>query len=290
MATLLDYRRRIRSIRQTQQMTRAMKFVAAAQLRRAQARVFAARPYAEELLRVLRSAVARMEDPRHPLLERRPVERVLLVAVSADKGLCGAFNANVIRAAEGFLARQRDHQPCALAVGKKMCDALRKRGWPLIAEHVDLFRRVELGHAQQIAGEISQAFTSGRVDAVYCVYNEFKSILRQQVVLEPLLPIEAAELQADHTRRHTLPDYVYEDPPERIFAQLLPRYLEAQVFRILLESAAGEQAARMTAMDAATNNAAELIDRLTLEMNKVRQATITKEIIEVVSGAAATGR
>jgi F-type H+-transporting ATPase subunit gamma len=287
MATLLDYRRRIRSVRQTQQMTRAMKFVAAAQLRRAQARVFAARPYAQEILRVLRSAAARMEAPAHPLLDVRPVQRILLVAVSADKGLCGPFNANLIRAALQFLQEHREQQPQVIGVGRKVCHALRRQGWRLLAEYVDLFRRVEMAHARQLASQIAEVYLAGQADAVYVVYNEFKSVLRQQIVVETLLPLSPEVVEAPRGR---LPDYIYEDPPEVIFARLLPRYLDAEVFRILLESAAGEQAARMTAMDAATSNAAELIDQLTLEMNKVRQASITKEIIEVVSGAAATGR
>ena len=287
MATLLDYRRRIRSVRQTQQMTRAMKFVAAAQLRRAQARVFAARPYAQEILRVLRSAAARMEAPAHPLLEARPVQRILLVAVSADKGLCGPFNANLIRAALQFLQEHREQRPLVIGVGRKVCHALRRQGWRLLAEYVDIFRRVEMEHARQLAGQIAEVYLTGQADAVYVVYNEFKSVLRQQIVVETLLPLSPEVVEAPRGR---LPDYIYEDPPEVIFARLLPRYLDAEVFRVLLESAAGEQAARMTAMDAATSNAADLIDQLTLEMNKVRQASITKEIIEVVSGAAATGR
>ncbi len=287
MATLLDYRRRIRSVRQTQQMTRAMKFVAAAQLRRAQARVFAARPYAQEILRVLRSAAARMEAPVHPLLEVRPVQRILLVAVSADKGLCGPFNANLIRAALQFLQEHREQQPQVIGVGRKVCHALRRQGWRLLAEYVDIFRRVEMAHARQLASQIAEVYLAGQADAVYVVYNEFKSVLRQQIVVETLLPLSPEVVEAPRGR---LPDYIYEDPPEVIFERLLPRYLDAEVFRVLLESAAGEQAARMTAMDAATSNAADLIDQLTLEMNKVRQASITKEIIEVVSGAAATGR
>ncbi len=287
MATLLDYRRRIRSVRQTQQMTRAMKFVAAAQLRRAQARVFAARPYAQEILRVLRSAAARMEAPAHPLLEARPVQRILLVAVSADKGLCGPFNANLIRTALQFLQEHREQQPRVIGVGRKVCHALRRQGWRLLAEYVDIFRRVEMEHARQLAGQIAEVYLTGQADAVYVVYNEFKSVLRQQIVVETLLPLSPEVVEAPRGR---LPDYIYEDPPEVIFARLLPRYLDAEVFRVLLESAVGEQAARMTAMDAATSNAADLIDQLTLEMNKVRQASITKEIIEVVSGAAATGR
>jgi F-type H+-transporting ATPase subunit gamma len=217
----------------------------------------------------------------------RPVQRILLVAVSADKGLCGPFNANLIRAALQFLQEHREQQPQVIGVGRKVCHALRRQGWRLLAEYVDIFRRVEMAHARQLAGQIAEVYLAGQADAVYVVYNEFKSVLRQQIVVETLLPLSPEVVEAPRGR---LPDYIYEDPPEVIFERLLPRYLDAEVFRVLLESAAGEQAARMTAMDAATSNAADLIDQLTLEMNKVRQASITKEIIEVVSGAAATGR
>ncbi|HEV2388353.1 MAG TPA: ATP synthase F1 subunit gamma [Candidatus Acidoferrales bacterium] len=292
MPTLLEYRHRLRSVRQTQQITRAMKFVAAAQLRRAQSRVFAARPYAGELLRVLRSAASRVELPAHPLLEQRPEERLLVIVVSSDRGLCGAFNSNLIRRATAFL-KERGNKPVQVtAVGRKGRDALRKRGYRLASEHLDVFRRLEFGQAQEIAKQAAALYSASEVDAVYAIYNEFKSVLVQRLMVEKVLPISPEVVGAEGgaagaARRAAESDYIYEDPPAAVFERMLPRYLESEIFRILLESAAGEQAARMTAMDAATTNAKDLIERLTLEMNKVRQAAITKEIIEVVSGAAA---
>jgi F-type H+-transporting ATPase subunit gamma len=286
MATLLDFRRRIRSVRNTQQITRAMKFVAAAKLRRAQEAVFAARPYARQMHNVLASAMARMESPQHPLLARRAEECVLLLLVSGDKGLCGAFNTNVIRRAIEFMRQRQQGKLEVIAAGKKGRDALRKRRENLVAEYVNLSGKVEFSHAKEIGGRVIKMYTTGEVDAVYAVYNEFKSVLAQRLVIEKLLPIEAAEFQSSAAA--TLVDYIYEQPPAEILDRLLPRHVDTQVFRVLLESAAAEHAARMTAMDSATNNAAELIDGITLHMNKVRQASITKEIIEIVSGAAST--
>jgi F-type H+-transporting ATPase subunit gamma len=290
MPTLLEYRNRLRSVRQTQQLTRAMKFVAAAQLRRAQSRVFAARPYAEEIVRVLRSAASRIETPYHPLLERRPEQRLLLIVLTADKGLCGAFNSNAIRRAGSFIRAHKDRELQLIAVGRRGRDAFRKQGHQLAGQYVDIFRHVDFHHAQEIARQAAALYTERKVDAVYAVYNEFKNVLTQKVMLETVLPIapEVVAAEQQPALRPDISDYIYEDPPQAVFDRMLPRYLESEIFRILLESAAGEQAARMTAMDGATNNAADLIDRLTLEMNKVRQAAITKEIIEVVSGAAAT--
>jgi F-type H+-transporting ATPase subunit gamma len=293
MPTLLEYRHRIRSVRQTQQITRAMKFVAAAQLRRAQSRVFAARPYAEEIVRVLRSAASRMETPVHPLLERRPEERLLVIVVTADKGLCGAFNGNLIRRASVFL-RSHANQPLeVIAVGRKGRDALRRQGRKLAGEYADVFRKVEFSQAQEIARQAAALYSERKVDAVYAIYNEFKNVLVQNLRVEQVLPVAPVVVTPEPGAAPVAPpagqsDYLYEDPPEAVFERMLPRYLESEIFRILLESAAGEQGARMTAMDSATNNAADLIERLTLEMNKVRQAAITREIIEVVSGAAAT--
>jgi F-type H+-transporting ATPase subunit gamma len=295
MPTLLDFRRRIRSVKNTQQLTRAMKFVAAAKLRRAQERVFAARPYAAEILRVLRSAVARIEEPVHPLLLRRPEKRLLVLVVSGDKSLCGAFNTNVLRRAFQFLRERRELSLAVLPIGKKSVDALRKRQFHFAAEYVNVSLRVEFRQAKQIAERVAELYTTGEADAVYAIYNEFKNVLVQRLVVESLLPIApdrfglgegAASAPAAGDISAWTVDYIYEQPPEDVFRRLVPRYLEAEVFRVLLESAAAEQAARMTAMDAATNNAADLIDQLTLQMNKIRQAAITKEIIEVVSGAA----
>lgn len=293
MPTLLDYRRRIRSVKNTQQITRAMKFVAAARLRRAQEKVIAARPYARAMAGVLRSALARAEGPTHPLMARRPEQRLMLLALSGDRGLCGAFNTNVIRRSAEF---RREHSGQALeviAIGKKGRDALKKQSWRLAAEYINVTTRVEFSRAKQIASQVIARYEAEEVDAVYMLYNEFKSILAQKMILEKLLPIEAGMLESRTPGRHQDPqptsqvDYIYEQPATEIFGRLLPRYVETQVFRAMLESSAAEHAARMTAMDAATNNAAELIDQLTLHMNKVRQAAITKEIIEVVSGTQA---
>jgi F-type H+-transporting ATPase subunit gamma len=290
MPTLLEYRSRLRSVRQTQQLTRAMKFVAAAQLRRAQARVFAARPYAEEIVQVLRSAATRVEAPMHPLLEQRPEERLLVIVLSADKGLCGAFNSNVIRRAGAFLRQHKDQDVQLIAVGRRGRDSFRRQGYRLAGEYVDIFRHLDFQHARKIAEQTSALYSEPKVDAVYAIYNEFKNVLTQKLVVEKVLPL-APEVVKPEGAQKVSPDesdYIYEDPPQAVFDRMLPRYLESEIFRILLESAAGEQAAKMTAMDGATNNASDLIERLTLEMNKVRQAAITKEIIEVVSGAAAS--
>ncbi len=286
MATLIDFRRRIRSVKNTQQITRAMKFVAAAKLRRAQESVFAARPYAREIRQVLQSAISRIENPQHPLLARRPEERILVLVVSGDKGLCGAFNTNVIRKGLEFSRTHAGQTLTVIAAGKKGRDALRKRKFNLVAEYLNFSTRVEFSKAKEISGKVIAAYSAGETDAVYAIYNEFKSVLAQHLVLEKLLPIEQSELKNSGTS--TLVDYIYEQPEAEILNLLLPRHVEAQVFRVLLESAAAEHAARMTAMDAATNNAAELIESITLHMNKVRQASITREIIEIVSGAAST--
>jgi F-type H+-transporting ATPase subunit gamma len=307
MPTLLDYRRRIRSVKSTQQITRAMKFVAAAKLRRAQEGVFSARPYAHEIVRVLRSAAARMESAVHPLLERRPEERILIVVLTGDRSLCGAFNTNVLRRATIFAREYSSKEIQAVAVGKKGRDTLRKRRWKLAAEYLNVSSKVEYSKAKEISGKIAELYANRDVDAVYAVYNEFKNVLVQRLRVEKLLPIdpgvlgseseevaaESSPAQGESLPRELAPsgrgmlvDYIYEEPVHEIFDHLVPRYLESEVFRILLESAAAEHAARMTAMDSATRNASELIDKLTLEMNKIRQASITKELIEIVSGAA----
>jgi F-type H+-transporting ATPase subunit gamma len=308
MPTLLDYRRRIRSVKSTQQITRAMKFVAAAKLRRAQEGVFAARPYAKEILRVLRSAAARMESPAHPLLQRRPEEKILVMVLTGDRSLCGAFNSNVLRHAMDFIREHHAQKLELIVVGKKGRDTLRKRGYSFVAEYLDVSAKVEFSKAKEIAARVAELYTSGEVDAVYAIYNEFKNVMVQNLRAEKLLPVDpevvresphAEELTAHHAGpggslptepaaggHGRLVDYIYEQPVEQIFAGLVPRYLEGEIFRILLESAAAEHAARMTAMDSATRNASELIEKLTLRMNNIRQAAITKELIEIVSGAA----
>jgi F-type H+-transporting ATPase subunit gamma len=281
VANILDIRRRIRSVRNTQQITRAMKMVAAARLRRAQERVFNARPYANQMLALLGSLAARTEQRVHPLLAERPVEKILLVLVTADKGLCGAFNANLIRAAQHYLEAHGDRRVALIAVGRKGRDFFRKHPVEILADHVNLFSRLEFSHAQEIARQISDLYTQQAVDAVDFIYNESKTVLTQRLTVErylPIKPVRPAEGEA-------LIDYIYEEPAPEIFNVLLPRYVEIEVYRALLESAASEFAARMTAMDAASSNAAEMIDSLTLHMNRVRQAAITKEIIEIVSGA-----
>ena len=283
MATLLDIRRRIRSVKNTQQITRAMKMVAAARLRRAQERVFNARPYANQMLTLLSSLAARTEQRAHPLLAVRPVEKLLLVLVTGDRGLCGAFNANLVRAAQAYLEEHRNRQVSMIAAGRKGRDFFRRRPVEIIAEYAGIFTRLEFHHAQEIAERIIELYSSGAVDAVDFIYNESKTLLTQRLTRERYLPVQPLE----PAKGEALVDYIYEEPAADIFAVLLPRYVEMEVYRALLESRAAELAARMTAMDAATSNAAEMIDSLTLHLNRVRQAAITREIIEVVSGAAA---
>ena len=284
MAALLDIRRRIRSVKSTQQITRAMKMVAAARLRRAQDRIFNARPYANQMMTLLSSVVARTADRCHPLLVERPIQRQLLVLVTADRGLCGGFNTNLIRAAQNYLDEHRDRDVSIVVVGRKGRDYFVRRPVKVIAEHINIFGRLEFSQAKAIAKRIIELYAEEKVDAVDFIYNEFKSIMTQRVMVERYLPIKPiAPAQGE-----ALIDYIYEQPPKEIFNSLLPFYVEIEVYRALLESQAAELAARMTAMDAATNNAREMIDSLTLYMNRVRQAAITREIIEVVSGAAAT--
>ena len=290
MPTQLDIKRRIRSVKNTQQITRAMKFVAAARLRRAQERAFAARPYARAISRLVRSAALREPEGAHALLRRREEKRILLLSVSGERGLCGAFNANVIRRTLEFLREHPRQDPAIVVLGRKIRDAMRKQRWKIIAEHVDVTARPDLTIAAQIAKDVIAWYEQEEVDAVYVVFNEFKSVLTQNLKLEKLLPIEPEAVpaggDAQDKSKESAVDYLFEQPPAELFGRLLPRYVQVQIFRALAESAAAEHAARMTAMDSATNNAGELIDQLTLYMNKVRQAAITKEIIEVVSGAA----
>jgi F-type H+-transporting ATPase subunit gamma len=278
---LADIRRRIRSVKNTQQITKAMKMVSAAKLRRSQEAMFAARPYARKMVEVLNGVATRARADAHPLLQERPGERTLLVVVTADKGLCGGFNANIIRAASRFIEQRRAGELELGLVGRKGRDYFRRRAFKVRAEHVGIFQTLEYATARRIAQELIQGYVGGTWDEVYLLYNEFKSVIQQRVVVERLLPIEKHAL---HPAAPAV-DYLYEPQPESIFQALLPKHVEVQVWRALLESAAAEHGARMAAMDAATRNAGEMIDRLTLYMNKVRQAGITKEIIEVVSGA-----
>jgi F-type H+-transporting ATPase subunit gamma len=344
MANILDIRRRIRSVRNTRQITKAMQMVSAAKLRRAQERALAARPYAQMLTNVLKSLVARADvyDPvtgeaLHPLLVRRPEKTALLIVVSGEKGLAGAFNSNILKAAAKFIDLKKDKNIDVLAVGRKSRDYSRRR-YPMApesgderkgaiqvaAEYVGLMNRVQFASAREIAERVTQLYTEGKADSVYIVYNEFKSVISQRLVVDDVLPIRAIgeqvhEMTEEATEEQlkqrleaakhagvgvrgadtseidkkaegfaTAPvDYIYEQPPERLFRDLLPRYISVQLFRAMLESEAAEHAARMTAMDSATSNASDMIDALTLAMNRARQAKITKEIIEIVSGAAA---
>jgi F-type H+-transporting ATPase subunit gamma len=308
MPSLLDLRRRIRAVKSTQQITKAMKMISASKLRRAQERVVGARPFALQMQRVLNSLASRVDQSSHPLLaEREHVaeSKVLLIVVTADKGLCGGFNTNIIKAASGFINTVGTPIELGL-VGRKGRDFFKRRGFEVRVEEIGIFQRVKYADAKRIADAAIEEFTSGRVSKVFIVYNEFKSVMQQRVTTEQLLPIPKQQPGADARAvkgsdtldargGQTGPkapvagdvDYIYEPGPTQILNDLLPKHIEIQVYRALLESAAAEHAARMTAMDAATKNSGEIIDTLTLYMNKVRQAAITREIIEVVSGASA---
>jgi F-type H+-transporting ATPase subunit gamma len=346
MASILDIRRRIRSVINTRQITKAMKMVSAARLRRAQERALAARPYAQMLTNVLKSLVSRVEiydpktgEPRHPLLVERPEKNVLLIVVTGDKGLAGAFNTNILKAASRFLASKAGNHIEIEAVGRKGRDFFRRR-YPaaeprtaasteaarttIVGEQIGVLNKVEYSAVSELVGRVIDRYSKAEVDSVYLVYNEFKSVIAQRLVVEQVLPIEKigepgviqSDAMSEKDRRQAIEaakeggvslraadtkaideaaahfatesvDYIYEQPPEALFRSLLPKYIGIQIFRGLMESVAAEHAARMTAMDAATNNATDMIDSLTLVMNRARQAKITKEIIEIVSGAAA---
>jgi len=286
MPTLLDFRRRIRSVKNTQQITRAMKFVAAARLRRAQEAALAARPYAKELARVLRSTISRIAEPRHPLLARRPEERVLALVLTGERGLAGAFNTNILRKANELFRANKDKKLSVIPVGKKGRDALRKAGFNLIAEYVNVLARVEFGIVREISNLVTDLYAKGEIDSVYLVFSEFKTVMSANLAVEKLLPVDPEQVkEGSEEPSSSQVDYIYEQPEEQLLDKLLPRYVESQVQRAMLESSAAEHAARMTAMESATKNAGEVIEALTLHMNKVRQAAITKEIIEIVSGA-----
>ena len=296
MPSLIDLRRRVRAVKNTQQITKAMKMVAASKLRRAQERMTAARPYARQLQRVLGSVASRVDSSIHPLLvarEHGPDSKTLVIVVAADKGLCGSFNTNLIKGAAGFVLGSA--QACALGlVGRKGRDYFGRRGFTIAFEEIGIFQRLKYADAERIAQTAMDVFIKGEVDRVMLVYNEFRSVMSQRVVVQQLLPIArddvdsaAAASKAEAATHIAQVDYLYEPSAQQIFDQLLPRYVEIQVYRALLESNAAFFAAQMTAMETATNNSAEMIGSLTLYMNKVRQAAITREIIEVVSGAEA---
>lgn len=290
MASLLDMRRRIKSVKNTQQITKAMKMVAAAKLKRAQDRVTSARPFAQKMTQVLGGLSARIGDNfSHPLLDARGDENYLVVLVSADKGLAGAFNANVIKATQAFLNENSSKQMRMIPVGRKGRDFFKRREMGFSEEYVGLTGSGSVKHeeAVEIAHRIIQAFTEDTtIDKVFLVFTEFKSVLSQKPVVEQLLPIPRIADENENANSAQA-EYIYEQPPAEIFGKLLPKQVETQIYRAMLESVASEQGARMTAMDSASKNAGELIDTLTLNMNRIRQAAITKEIIEVVSGAAA---
>jgi len=287
MPSLIDLRRRIRAVKSTQQITKAMKMIAASRLRRAQERVVSARPFAQRMLKVLNGLVSRVDQDTHPLLRvtAPPGSRPLLIVISADRGLCGSFNSNIIKAAGQFIVKEGQQHEIALGlVGRKGRDFFRRRGFDVRYEATGIFQRLSFADAAALADAAIEEFTSGRASSVYLVYNEFKSVMSQRIVVERLLPIP--RLEGEDAGPKT--EYMYEPTPAEIFRDLLPRHVQVQVYRALLESNAAFFAAQMTAMDAATRNSAEMIEDLTLYMNKVRQAAITREIIEVVSGAAAT--
>jgi F-type H+-transporting ATPase subunit gamma len=290
MPSLIDLRRRIRAVKNTQQITKAMKMVAASKLRRAQERMVSARPYALQMQRVLASVASRVDPSIHPLLtsrERRQNSTTLVIVVTGDKGLCGSFNTNAIKGAASYI--RASAEACSLGlVGRKGRDFFGRRGFSVLFEQIGIFQKLRFDDAQTIARTAIEAFTSEQVDRVVLVYNEFKSVMTQRVVVDRLLPIARGDVEAQEASPSpNQVDYLYEPSAQEIFNQLLPRYIEAQIYRALLESNAAFFAAQMTAMDTATKNSADMISSLTLYMNKVRQAAITREIIEVVSGAQA---
>ncbi len=297
MPSLIDIRRRVRATKSTQQITKAMKMVSSSKLRRAQERIVRSRPYAQEMLRVFNSLATRVDPTAHPLLMDDPhAARTLLVVISADRGLCGSFNTNVIKTTAQYITEHPTDpgREVALAlVGRKGRDFFQRRGFDVKYEEVGLFQNVKWAHAQAIANTCIKEFLGPDVSSVYLVYNEFRSVISQRVVVERLLPIPKLPAAAEAMAGKAGPavegvDHLFEPSPMELLNALLPFHVAVQVNRALLESSAAEHAARMTAMDAATRNAKEMVDRLTLYMNKVRQAAITREIIEIVAGAQAT--
>jgi len=289
MPSLIDIRRRIRAVKSTQQITKAMKMVAASRMRRAHERVVNARPYSTGMLRVLTSLASRVDPNMNPLLAERDTAkagaRIVVIVITGDKGLAGSFNSNILKAAGHFLAERKHQQVEFVLIGRKGRDYYKRRPVTTRGELVGLFTRLTSQHAAEVAGPVIEAFARGHVDGVYVIYNEFKSIMSQKTVVEQVLPIPRHEPAAAESGPAL--DYLYEPDAATIFGTLLPRYVESRIFAALLESNAAFYAAQMTAMDAATKNSAEMLESLTLYMNKVRQAAITREIIEVVSGAQA---
>ena len=282
MPSLIDLRRRIKSVRNTQQITRAMKMVATARMRRTQDAILSARPYAAKMLEVLNSLATRVDRESHPLLKVLGDDHVEALVITADRGLCGAFNTNIIRTALDFLLEREQMDLGLHLVGKKGRDYFRRRRFTIYSEYTHLFPNIVYNHAMEIGRNIIASYRAAELDAIYIIYNRFISTIQQKVVCEQLLPIRELEFAEEEA---ATAEYIFEPSSGRILNQLLPRHVNTQIYRALLESAAAENAARMVAMDNATNNAAELIDHLTLVMNRIRQDSITREIIEVVSGA-----
>ena len=285
MPSLIDFRRRIRSVKNTQQITKAMKMVSAAKLRRAQEAVIAARPFANSLRQMLANVANATKGSdtaaENPLLVVRPEERVLVIIINADRGLAGAFSTNINRGAQKFLAEDKAGKTVEIeAVGKKARDYFRRRGFTISGEMMNVTKAPKYADAATLGRKVVERYSNGEVDSVYLVYNEFKSVMAARLDIVQLLPVPLPQEQASV-------DYIFEQPAEELLATLLPRYVEVAIYRAILESTAAEHAARMTAMDSASSNAADVIERLTLYMNRVRQASITREIIEVVSGASA---
>lgn len=294
MATLREIRRRISGVKNTQKITKAMKMVAAAKLRRAQDAIISTRPYARKLGELLRHLVARVDPGLNPLLTPREVQRVAIVVVTADRGLCGAFNSNIIKATVSHIKEQyqsyyeADHGLRLITIGKKGFDYFNKRDYELYSKHVGIFQNLGFNHARSIVTELTDGYLKGEFDLVVVIYNEFKSVIQQRIIVEQLLPIPPEETKPTHDLKSLAQvEYIYEPSSAEIINALVPRHLNFQMWRILLESNAAEQGARMTAMDNATTNASELIRDLTLSYNKARQASITKELLEIVAGAEA---
>jgi F-type H+-transporting ATPase subunit gamma len=287
MPSLIDIRRRIRSVKNTQQITKAMKLVSAAKFRRAQERALASRPYAEMMQRVLTNVAAAAQGNEEvaalPLLQVRDEKRIQIVVVSSDRGLAGAFNANLLRMAQRFIDERTGGAEIQIeTIGRKSRDYFRRRGANVTGEHVGVMERPTFEKAREVADKMMTLYSNAEVDAVYLAVNEYKSVMAPNLVLRKVLPIEVPEKKEEEQI-----DYIYEQPPAELLGELLPRYVEMSMYRAMLESVSAEQAARMTAMDTASSNAGDVIQSLTLSMNRARQAAITTEIIEIVSGAAA---
>jgi F-type H+-transporting ATPase subunit gamma len=289
MPSLIDIRRRVRSVKNTQQITKAMKMVSAAKLRRAQDRVIAARPYAAQMREMLANLIAAAQnDPdagQSPWLAKREEKNIDLVFITSDKGLAGAFNSNLIKASQRFFAEHQGAEISLTLIGRKGRDYYKRRNGKVLSEHINILNRPAYDDAAAVAKEIIRRYREGETDAVYLLNNEFKSVMVQKLSVMQLLPLEQDQPHGAAEKQPV--DYIYEQSPIEMLNQLMPRYVEVAIFRGMLETVAAEHAARMTAMDSASTNARDVIDSLTLNMNRIRQAAITKEIIEVVSGAAA---